>query len=239
MPRVTNEDIINAWSAASSHATDFSDEGDVARRHLLNPTIFSLIGDIDGKFILDAGCGQGNLSRLMACKGARVTGVEPADGWLAYAVKREQREQLGITYLQADLSRCTDLPRIFDVVVANMVFIDIPEYEPAMKNCIAAIKPGGRFIFSLQHPCFEEPGSAWPGKGYVEVREYLQEHVRHQPIGSLFHRPLSRYINLVLESDCTLHRIIEPQIERDVADHIGNDRDLHVPSSIVISAIRL
>lgn len=129
--------------------------------------------------------------------------------------------------------------RSFDAVVANMAFMDIPDHESAMKTCIACLKTGGRFVFSLQHPCFEEPGSAWPGKGYVEVREYLQEHVRQQPIGSLFHRPLSRYLNLVVESGCTIQRIIEPQIERDVAGQIGNDRDLHVPSSSVIAATRL
>lgn len=235
---MSNKDIIKAWSAASHRATDFGEEGDLARQHLLNPTIFSLLGDVEGKYVLDAGCGQGYLSRLMARQGAQVTGVEPSDGWYTYAVEREQREQLGITYLQADLSRCTDLPRIFDAVVANMVFMDIPDYKSAMANCIACLKAGGRFVFSLQHPCFEEPGAAWPGKGYVEVREYLQEHVRQQPIGALFHRPLSRYLNLVADSGCTLHRIIEPQIEREVAEQIGNDRDLHVPSSIVISATR-
>jgi SAM-dependent methyltransferase len=236
---VSNEDIIAAWAAASDRAGDFGDEGDLARRHLLNPAIFSLLGAIAGKHILDAGCGQGYLSRLMARRGAHVTGVEPADGWYTYAVRREERERLGITYLQADLSRCTRLPRIFDAVVANMVFMDIPDYEPAMKNCMACLKSGGRLVFSLQHPCFEEPGSAWPRKRYVEVREYLQEHVRQQPIGSLFHRPLSRYLNLVLESGCALHRVVEPQLAPDIAERIGNDRDLHVPSSIVISATRL
>ena len=140
---MSNEDIIKAWSAASHRATDFGEEGDLARQHLLNPTIFSLLGDIEGKYVLDAGCGQGYLSRLMARQGAQVTGVEPSDGWYTYVVEREQREQLGITYLQADLSRCTDLPRIFDAVVANMVFMDIPDYKSAMANCIACLKAAG------------------------------------------------------------------------------------------------
>src|SRR5579871_4564556 len=97
--------MIAAWSAAASaHADDFGEEGDEPRRLLLNPAIFEMLGDVRGHRILDAGCGQGYLARMLARRGARVTGVEPAAGWYAIATERERAEPLGITYLQADLS---------------------------------------------------------------------------------------------------------------------------------------
>jgi 2-polyprenyl-3-methyl-5-hydroxy-6-metoxy-1,4-benzoquinol methylase len=235
---VTNDDAIQAWSNASGETPDFEDEGDFARRFLLYPALFELLGNVDGQTVLDAGCGQGQLSRILARKGARVTGVEPAESRHAFAVEREQRERLGITYVKADLSRLTDFSGTFDVVVANMVLQDLADYVEAVRNCVTELKLGGLFIFSVVHPCFEESGATWPRKGYVEVREYLNEHVREQNIAWLFHRPLSSYLNLVLDAGCTLRRVVEPRLSPELAQQIGNDRDVHVPSFLVVAAVR-
>src|SRR5215469_607796 len=170
MPEITNEEAIKAWSSTPLEwAEQFGDEGDTTRQYLLNPALFFLLGEVSGQHILDAGCGQGYLCRLLAKRGAIMTGIEPAETGFVYAQSREQAESLGITYLQADLSTWTPTPATYDVVVANMVFMDIPNYAPALHNCVTALKTGGLLTFSLLHPCFEESGSAWASKGYVEV----------------------------------------------------------------------
>src|SRR5581483_11602810 len=99
MPEITNADIIKTWANAPRKSIEsHGDEGDFARQALLNPAIFTLLGnDIQGKKILDAGCGQGYLCRLLAKRGAIVTGVEPSENWYRYALEREQAEHLGIT----------------------------------------------------------------------------------------------------------------------------------------------
>ncbi len=237
---ITNQQAIAAWSTAPRElAESFGDAGDFARQHLLNPALFALLGDVAGKHILDAGCGQGYLCRLLAQRGAIVMGVEPAWQWYSYAMEREQRQPLGITYLQEDLSSLQDTQYRFDCVVANMVFMDIPDYKAAMHNCIAALKSGGSFIFSLLHPCFEEPASEWVKKGYVEVREYLQEYTTPQTYAYLFHRTLSTYINFVIEEGCILRKILEPQLSEELArpDALA-ERSLHVPHFVVIHAVR-
>lgn len=236
MHEITNEDAIRAWSKASDRTPDFTDEGDVARRFLLNPALFELLGNVADTKVLDAGCGQGQFSRLLARKGALVTGVEPATSRYIYAVEREKQEPLGITYVREDLSLFADTSDAFDAVVANMVLQDLADYVGAVRNCIAALRPGGSFVFSLVHPCFEESRSAWPQKGFVEVREYLREHVWQQRVAWLFHRPLSCYLNLVLDSGCVLRRVLEPRLSPEIARQIGNDRDVHVPSFVVIAA---
>jgi len=62
----------------------------------------------------------------------------------------------------------------------------------AAQNDVAG-RPGGSFIFSLAHPCFEGTEREYQDKGCVEVKEYLAEHCLPQPFGCLFHRPLSHY----------------------------------------------
>ncbi len=167
MTTPTNTDTIRAWSAYTRQMIEeFGDEGDVSRRYILNPVLFALFGDIANRTILDAGCGTGYLSRLLAKRGAHVTGVEPATSLFMYAIEREQQEPLGITYLQHDLSTLTISEAAFDIVVANMVLMDIPDYQAAIHNCISALRTGGQFIFSLLHPCFDEIDSPDFLKGY-------------------------------------------------------------------------
>lgn len=237
MAEINNADVIRAWSTAHNEQEAFGDEGDIARKYLLNPAIFALLGEVASKQVLDAGCGQGYLCRLLARKGARVTGLEPAESGYRSALQREEQERLGITYLQADLS-AWQTESSFDAVVCNMVLMDIPDYSAAMESCVRCLKPGGSFIFSLLHPCFEEPGAEWLRKGYVEVREYLSEHTKEQRFGTLFHRPLSSYLNLVVQCGCHLRHVLEPQLSQEAAEQISNSRDAHVPSFIVIQAIK-
>lgn len=243
MGNMRNEDIIAAWSdAAPAHVNDYADEGDEPRRLLLNPAIFALLGDVRGQRILDAGCGQGYLARMLARRGAIVTGVEPAANWLAAATAREGAKPLGITYLQADLSTFIladhRLER-FDAVVANMVLMDIPDDVAALRNCVEALRPGGSLIFSLTHPAFEEDMAAWERQGYVAVREYLADYALPQTFAVRFHRSLSHYLNLTIDAGCVLRRIVEPGLDAQYAGRgPWHARNVHVPSYIVIHAVR-
>lgn len=62
--------------------------------------------------------------------------------------------------------------------------------------------------------------------------------MRPQTFAPLFHRPLSAYLNLVIDSGCSITRICEPRLELDIARQLGNHRDVHVPSFMVIAATK-
>ena len=129
---ITNQAVIQGWSQITEQEIDdFGENGDFFRQYLLNPALLELLGDVNGKTILDAGCGTGYLSRMLARKGAKMTGVEPAESMFNFAVSKEKEAPLGITYLQHDLSDFHTAEK-FDFVVSNMVFMDIPDFERAM-----------------------------------------------------------------------------------------------------------
>jgi SAM-dependent methyltransferase len=239
----TNEAAIATWAATPREfMASLDPDGGFAKRHLINPCIFALLGDIKQQRILDAGCGQGYLSRLMAERGAEVVGVEPAAALFGYAVEREEELQQGIRYVQADLAA---MPRLgaFDAVIASMVLCAIPNWRPAMKTCVDALAPGGRFIFTLNHPCFEQLATSWTQHGFLKVERYLREYEIAGPHGTDFHRPLSTYLNELATLGCTLVEIVEPALPddalRDREGGPGAKAYVDVPNFLVVVSRRI
>lgn len=239
MSSVDNAEIIQQWlNIPRAFIEAFGDEGDFARQHLLNSTIFALLGDIRNKRILDAGCGTGYLSRLLTKQGAQVVGLEPATSLIQYAIERERSEPLGIEYIQADLTVWRNPNYLFDAVVVNMVLMDIPDYEAALDTCFAHLRQGSQLVLSLTHPCFEESDSDYQAKGYIAVQEYFQEYCIEQRWGCRFHRPLGHYFDALLRRGGIIQAVVEPQLEEEHVQSAPEiKRNLHVPGFIVIQAM--
>lgn len=242
-PQIDVLGLIDAWSAGAQHAAEFGDEGDFAHSHMLNPALLTLLGNVRGRRILDAACGQGNLSRMLAQHGAEVVGIEPATGWFDAACAAESRDHLGIAYLQVDLT--APPPAVFtlapfDAVVLNMVLMDIPDDAAALRTSVTLLRRGGLLLVSLCHPCFEEESDHWNEQGYVAVREYLREYTIPQRIAARIHRPLSHYLNLLADAGCALTQAVEPSLD-PAWEHASSfhARNLHVPSFLILAARRL
>ena len=241
MNNIANSDSINGWSKVPEDTlVKFGEFGDFGRQYLLNPALFKLLGDVNNKKILDAGCGQGYLSRLLAKRGAKMTAVEPADSLINYAKKLELTDKLGIEYIQEDLSLWKSSTNNFDVVISNMVFMDVPDYQTAIHNCITALKTGGQFVFSISHPCFfDGSNEEWNKNKYVLTKEYFKEYSTKPTYGYSFHRTLSTYINFVINEGCTIKEIIEPQLPEEIAlQNPDWSKDVHVPTYFVVSATK-
>ncbi|MDQ5970037.1 MAG: hypothetical protein QG593_554 [Patescibacteria group bacterium] len=226
----TNQSVIDEWSNFSQDdLLKFGDEGDEARKLLLDPYILKLAGDLNGRKVLDAGCGNGYLSRKLARLGAEMVGVEPSESLYQHCIDREKSEPYGIRYIQQDLSTFNPTGT-FDVVFLINVLMDIPDYESALKNCINALNTKGTLILSILHPCFPGFESDWENLGQVEIKEYFNSEPIKQKYGHLFNRPLQDYLNLLIENGCMIERIVEPRIED------GDSRSAHVPQFLMIKA---
>src|SRR5579862_1815905 len=139
------------------------DEGDFWHRTLLDPPLFAQIGEVAGQDVLDLACGNGHNTRRLARMGARMVGVDYSAGIIARNQAREEREPLGITYHAGDAARLDILANAsFDLVVCQMALMDISDAEGAIHEVGRVLRPGGRFIAVILHPCFVIPeASGW------------------------------------------------------------------------------
>jgi len=234
--------VIAQWDGTAAEAMAAMDpEGDFIKRHVLNPVVLGLLGDVTGRRVLDAGSGQGYFSRMLASRGAHVTAVEPAGALFRYAAAREAELGQGIRLIQADLTEISFQP-VYDAVVANMVLLSIPDWEAALRTCVGALRPGSLLVFSIDHPCFENAAGHWAETGAVLVQEYLAEYPMERPQATDFHRPLATYLNAVIRTGCRITEVVEPGLPAELVDAPGVGRGaaglVHVPNFLVIAAQR-
>ncbi|MFY9812701.1 MAG: class I SAM-dependent methyltransferase [Dehalococcoidales bacterium] len=200
-------------------------EKDLNRSDLLDPVILQVLGDVKGKIILDAGCGDGYLSRKLARPGAAVTGVECSPKLVNFAKADERKDPLGITYHQAD---CTSLAflatGIFDIVLTNNVIQDVEKYQEAFREFSRLLKPGGTYLHIENHPCFMTPVFGWVKdnqgeKLYRKVDQYFKRGPFLTPWGRnsgmeptvFWHRTLGDIINSLIACDFRIVQVIEPE----------------------------
>lgn len=194
-------------------------------RDVVLPGMLDMAGELTGQRVLDLACGQGWLTRELARRGALVTGVDLSGELLALARRYEEEEPLGITYLQDDAQTLEHVgASAFDGVVCTLALMDIADYEAALRAARRALRPGGWFVLSLTHPCFQSPfaRAVMDVDGPTRVvRRYLTEGywrsdaegVRSR-LGS-YHRTLSSYLNALLATGFTLERLSEPRATGD------------------------
>ncbi len=104
-----------------------------------------IIGDVEGKRVLDLGCGTGRHAILLARAGALVTGVDFSDEMLA--VGRENAAGLDVTFINGELG-AVPLQEPFDLVLCSLVLSHVPSLLPAMKEMSRLTRPGGRIIIT-------------------------------------------------------------------------------------------
>ena len=232
------EEAIRRWDMhAAEVASRYGSQGDRHREVLLNPVLLELLGSVQGRRILDAGCGEGYLSRILAERGASVVAVDYSRHMLDIARERTPAG-LAIDYVYGN---CEDLGFLkggsFDVVVANMVLQDLSDYEAVIREMHRVLVPGGAFIFTIAHPCFTAPECGWVRddegeKLHWKVDRYFEEVVSEQdyPRGAKdrllhFHRTLTSYFRAVREAGFAVEALVEPRPSEEMLSRYPEFRD--------------
>ena len=119
--------------------------------HLINPLRADYISskvNLKNKKILDVGCGGGILAESLALKGAKVKGIDLADGPLEVAKIREQKRNLGITYEKIETSKLIKKKEKFDVITCLEMLEHVPDPEKTVKECSELLNNNGDIFFS-------------------------------------------------------------------------------------------
>lgn len=141
------------------------------------PALRAMLPDVGGLDVVDLGCGFGWFCRWARENGAAaVLGLDISEKMLGRA--REATADRAITYQVADLERL-DLPEgAFDLAYSSLAFHYVEDAARLYGRIHRALRPGGRLVFSTEHPIYMAPtspgwaqgpdgGRTWPLNRYL------------------------------------------------------------------------
>ena len=183
-------------------------------RDLLLPRLVEVAGSVDGLTVLDAGCGEGIVSRSLIGAATRVIGIDIVPQLLAYARERDLTQS--IAYETRDLSR--PLPHYadtFDLIVSNLVLNDVPDYRGFITTLGDVLKPHGRIVLSLNNPYS------------ALLREKVQNYFDSEAVAQYgfgpalyFHRTMEEYLDAFHQAGLLLCRLYDVQMPEAMVAHL-------------------
>lgn len=206
------------------------------------PALRAMLPDVQDRHVVDLGCGFGWFCRFARDAGARsVLGIDVSENMLARA--REMTADPAITYRRADLETLTLTEAAFDLVYSSLTLHYLSNLAALFDMIHQALVPGGRFVFSVEHPIYTAPSApgwasdAWPVNGYLtegpRTTDWLAKGVIKQ------HRTLATYLNLLIATGFLILGIEEwGPTEAQIAAHPEWACERERPPFLLVSAGR-
>lgn len=210
-----------SWDQVAEDWVAHADSNDY-RNVFLIPQTLTLLGDVAEKKILDVGCGEGGYARILASKGAHVTGIDGSARLIDIAKLRAEKENPAAVYKVRNANSLHDIEEGFDIVLAAMSLMDVEDYGGAIAEIYRVMRKGGELVMSITHPCFSGRGSHWWRDGnrgvvHYAIDNYSISEAWEESVTDKFakpvlfrHMPLADFISPLLGLGFTLTLFQEP-----------------------------
>ena len=204
-----------------------------------------LFPPLEGKRMLDLGCGYGWHSAYASDnKASAVVAVDISSRMLEKA--KEMNFRSNITYINSALEDFEAEDSSFDFVFSSLTLHYVDEYDSLVKRVYSLLKPGGDFLFSVEHPVFTAEGSQdwiYDEKGAIRcfpVDNYYIEGKRDTLfLGERvvkYHRTITSYISPLLECGFSIKALVEPQPPEDMRSLPGFENEMRRPMMLIVKA---
>lgn len=206
-----------------THGTFLGDTGFVWGPEGIGEAELRILGDVQGKDVLELGSGACQCSRWVRSQGGRAIGLDLSHRQLQHSRRIDDSTGIVVPAVQAT---ATDLPfaaASFDVVFCSFGALQfVKDIDVAVAGVARVLRRGGRFAFSITHPTRwmfpDDPGedglvasqSYWDRTPYVEVDDAtgLTTYVEH-------HRTLGDWVALLAGAGFRITDLVEPQWPED------------------------
>lgn len=213
----------NSWAQLGREWLELAQSGE-SRIHFIMPYMLKIMGDVEGKRILDLGCGDGGYARELTKRNAHVVAIDCSKSSIDYSKEEALRYGMDIEH---HIRNSNDLYGLdtesFDIVLCSMMLMDCEDLEGTLSEIFRVLKSNGKVFASVLHPCFSgntETGIGRQGEGIdreVVVKNYFLPSTWEAPLyrGKTAviwrHRTLEDYVKAFIKSGLTITDMNEPR----------------------------
>jgi SAM-dependent methyltransferase len=207
----------------------------------------ALLPELGGRRLLDLGCGFGWFCRWARERGAAsVLGVDVSERMLARA--KAETHDAAISYVRADLERFAIPPGAFDLAYSALALHYVENLEALLAGVHSGLVPGGRLVFSVEHPIFTAPANpgwsvdaaghaTWPVDRYLDEGPRSTDWLARGVIKQ--HRTIGTYVNLLIRTGFAISHLDEwGPSEEQVASRPDWARERQRPPFLLVACSR-
>jgi len=208
--------MSDGWEeSAVAWISMLGEHGDFARRYVLDGPMLDLAVKSGAQTALDVGCGEGRFCRMLGARGIRTAGIDPTESFIREAKRLDPSGDYRIAGAE-------ELPfeaGHFDLVIAYLSLIDIPDLAAAIAEMSRVLRPGGHLLIANLTSFYSASNpDGWrtseDGLRRFEIDNYMVERADWVGWGGLrvinWHRPMSTYMALLLGAGLELRHFDEP-----------------------------
>lgn len=177
-----------------------------------NEDEIGLLGDLQGKDVLEIGCGGGQCAIAFALRGARAIGLDISETQLEFARALAVENGVEVTFRQhdvRDLAPITDASQ--DIVFSAFALQFIEDKTGVFQEVHRVLRPGGALAFSVEHPVFHkiDPESLKVVHSYHDISPLRDTRGKHGAVTTYRHNFSSLFAALV-DAGLVVQTILEP-----------------------------
>jgi len=223
---------------------------------IVMPGVLKMLELKPGRRVLDLACGQGVFSRFLLGKKIKPEGLDSSEELLRMARSRSVKS---IPYHLGNASDAKLLDgQEFDGIACLLAVQNMEKIEPVFQNVARWLKPKGKFVMVLTHPCFRIPRQThwgWDEEKKIEYRR-VDRYANEMKIPMLtppfvdkvnftmtYHRPLQNYFSALLKAGLCVDSLEEWVSNKESApgkrSRGENRARKEVPLFMAIRAVRI
>lgn len=213
-----NETFFKGYRALRDNDINYNDL-------LEQPAMAKLLPDLNGKSVIDLGCGYGHNCIDFVKRGSnRVVGIDISEKMLSVAKAESAHEK--IEYLNMSMTDISKLSDKFDLIYSSLAFHYVKDFDTFAKDMFSLLSNGGQLLFSQEHPIItatvdgnghfnkDDNGnrvsytfSNYNEPGERRIHWYVDGVVK-------YHRTISGIINALAKAGFIIEEICEPVPEK-------------------------
>jgi SAM-dependent methyltransferase len=237
------------WDAAApaylgEHGSDLGDADFLWCPEGLREEDARLLGEVSGRRVLEIGCGSAPCARWLRLAGGDVVALDLSAGMLARAAELNRSTGIDVPLLQGDAGALPLASGTVDIVCSAFGGLPfVADVEGALSEVARVLRPGGRFVASVNHPMrWPFPDSPDPDdlrivSSYFDRTPYVETDDAGATVYVEHHRTVGDWVRAVVGAGLVLDDLVEPEWTPGRTQNWGQwspERGALVPGTLIV-----